>query len=148
MESLINGWVQQGTPLQTRVMPLAQAKAAGAISMFNEKYGDSVRVVEVPGVSMELCGGTHVANTSEIGAFKVLSESGIASGVRRIEVTPLRASSFSPCPPCLARRCLALRALVSASVVAEALRVAHHAALEPECFLSSSFLSGASAQAP
>ena len=71
--------------LHTTVMDLEEAKAAGAIAMFDEKYESAVRVVDVPGVSKELCGGTHVSNTAEIGGFKVLSEGGIASGVRRIE---------------------------------------------------------------
>ncbi|KAK6946506.1 Threonyl/alanyl tRNA synthetase, SAD [Dillenia turbinata] len=85
IEALINKWVGDATLLQTKVMPLNEAKEAGAIAMFGEKYGEEVRVVEVPGVSMELCGGTHVTNTSEIRGFKIISEQGIASGVRRIE---------------------------------------------------------------
>ncbi|KAF7841684.1 alanine--tRNA ligase, chloroplastic/mitochondrial [Senna tora] len=85
IEGLINGWIENATLLQTKVMPLADAKQAGAIAMFGEKYGEEVRVVEVPGVSMELCGGTHVHNTSEIRGFRIISEQGIASGVRRIE---------------------------------------------------------------
>ncbi|XP_022140525.1 alanine--tRNA ligase, chloroplastic/mitochondrial isoform X1 [Momordica charantia] len=85
IEELINGWIGDAVLLQTKVMPLADAKRAGAIAMFGEKYGEEVRVVEVPGVSMELCGGTHVFNTSEIRGFKIISEQGIASGVRRIE---------------------------------------------------------------
>ncbi|KDP40449.1 hypothetical protein JCGZ_03949 [Jatropha curcas] len=85
IEGLINSWIGDSTLLQTKVMPLTDAKKAGAIAMFGEKYGEQVRVVEVPGVSMELCGGTHVSNTSEIRAFKIISEQGIASGVRRIE---------------------------------------------------------------
>ncbi|XP_031283461.1 alanine--tRNA ligase, chloroplastic/mitochondrial [Pistacia vera] len=85
IEGLINGWIGDATLLQTKVMPLTEAKSAGAIAMFGEKYGEEVRVVEVPGVSMELCGGTHVNNTSEIRAFKIISEQGIASGIRRIE---------------------------------------------------------------
>ncbi|KAJ6692951.1 ALANINE--TRNA LIGASE MITOCHONDRIAL [Salix purpurea] len=85
IENLINGWIGDGTLLQTKVMSLNDAKESGAIAMFGEKYGEQVRVVEVPGVSMELCGGTHVSNTSEIRAFKIISEQGIASGIRRIE---------------------------------------------------------------
>ncbi|XP_065866730.1 alanine--tRNA ligase, chloroplastic/mitochondrial isoform X2 [Euphorbia lathyris] len=85
IEGLINAWIGDATVLQTKVLPLADAKNAGAIAMFGEKYGEQVRVVEVPGVSMELCGGTHVSNTSEIRAFKIISEQGIASGIRRIE---------------------------------------------------------------
>ncbi|KAL6762541.1 tRNA synthetases class II (A)-domain-containing protein [Haematococcus lacustris] len=85
VEGLVNSWVLQAVPASTSVMALQAAKAAGATAMFGEKYEDEVRVVDVPGISMELCGGTHVSNTSEIGLFKVLSEGGIASGVRRIE---------------------------------------------------------------
>ncbi|XP_076882088.1 alanine--tRNA ligase, chloroplastic/mitochondrial-like [Bidens hawaiensis] len=85
IEDLINEWIGDATPLQTEVMPIADAKSAGAIAMFGEKYGEEVRVVNVPGVSMELCGGTHVSNTSEIRGFKIISEQGISSGVRRIE---------------------------------------------------------------
>ncbi|XP_057966374.1 alanine--tRNA ligase, chloroplastic/mitochondrial isoform X2 [Malania oleifera] len=85
IEELINRWIGDAAILQTKVMPLADAKQAGAIAMFGEKYGEQVRVVEVPGVSMELCGGTHVSNTSEIRGFKTISEQGIASGIRRIE---------------------------------------------------------------
>jgi len=86
IEGLVNAWVAADHGLTTAVMPLADAKAAGATAMFGEKYDDAgVRVVDVPGVSMELCGGTHVRSTAQIGGFKVLSESGIASGVRRIE---------------------------------------------------------------
>ncbi|XP_021903857.1 alanine--tRNA ligase, chloroplastic/mitochondrial, partial [Carica papaya] len=85
IEGLINGWIGDATLLQTKVMPLDDAKRAGAIAMFGEKYSEQVRVVEVPGISMELCGGTHVSNTAEIRAFKIMSEQGIASGIRRIE---------------------------------------------------------------
>jgi alanyl-tRNA synthetase len=85
IEALVNGWVGDAVALDAREMPIAEAKAKGATAMFGEKYGDVVRVVDVPGVSMELCGGTHVSNTAEIGGFKIVSEAGIAAGVRRIE---------------------------------------------------------------
>ncbi len=85
IEDQINTWIAQAQDTQTEIMPLAEAKAKGAIAMFGEKYGQEVRVMDVPGVSMELCGGTHVKNTAEIGLFKIVSETGISSGVRRIE---------------------------------------------------------------
>ncbi|MCP4092603.1 MAG: alanine--tRNA ligase, partial [Planctomycetes bacterium] len=85
IETLINGWISDAQSLEVNEMAIDQAKAAGAVAMFGEKYADVVRVVDVPGVSMELCGGTHVANTAEIGLFKIVSESGVAAGIRRIE---------------------------------------------------------------
>lgn len=85
VETFINDWIGMAVPLQTQVMALEDAKKAGAIAMFGEKYGEEVRVVEVPGISMELCGGTHVSNTHGIQGFKITSEQGIASGIRRIE---------------------------------------------------------------
>jgi alanyl-tRNA synthetase len=85
VEDEINTWIAEAHDTQISVMELAQAKAKGAIAMFGEKYSDQVRVIDIPGVSMELCGGTHVNNTAEIGLFKIVSETGISSGVRRIE---------------------------------------------------------------
>lgn len=85
VEAQINTWIAEGHQADVAVMPIAEAKAKGAIAMFGEKYGAEVRVIDFPGVSMELCGGTHVSNTAEIGLFKIISETGVASGVRRIE---------------------------------------------------------------
>ena len=85
IEDRINLWIAEAHDTEVAVMPIADAKSKGAIAMFGEKYGAEVRVVDVPGVSLELCGGTHVRNTAEIGLFKIVSETGISSGVRRIE---------------------------------------------------------------
>jgi alanyl-tRNA synthetase len=85
IEEQINTWIAEAHDAHISIMPLEEAKAKGAVAMFGEKYGAEVRVIDLPGVSMELCGGTHVRNTAEIGLFKIISETGISSGVRRIE---------------------------------------------------------------
>lgn len=85
VEDLINTWIAEAHTAYISVMPLEEAKSKGAIAMFGEKYGSEVRVIDIPSVSMELCGGTHVNNTAEIGLFKIISETGVASGIRRIE---------------------------------------------------------------
>ncbi len=85
IEAQINTWISEAHTADVEVMPLTKAKAKGATAMFGEKYGSEVRVIDFPGVSMELCGGTHVNNTAEIGVFKIISSAGVASGIRRIE---------------------------------------------------------------
>ncbi|NND00283.1 MAG: alanine--tRNA ligase [Gammaproteobacteria bacterium] len=85
VEGLVNAEVFARHQVQSSVMPIGEAKAAGAEALFGEKYGDEVRVISMGDFSLELCGGTHVANTAEIGFFKIIGESGIAAGVRRIE---------------------------------------------------------------
>jgi len=92
VETLVNRGILDGVPLTFEQKPKAEAISMGAMSLFGEKYGDVVRVVSVPGISLELCGGTHVRNTSEIGVFKIVSETGIAAGVRRIEALTGRAA--------------------------------------------------------
>lgn len=85
IERRVNAQIWLGTPVVIESKPIAEAKAMGAMALFGEKYGDVVRVVQVGKYSIELCGGIHVGNTSQIGTFKLIGESGIGSGVRRIE---------------------------------------------------------------
>jgi len=87
IENIVNAQVRQNHLLTTNLMNLEQAKASGAMALFGEKYDEKVRVVQMGEFSTELCGGTHVKRTGDIGLFKILSEGGIASGVRRIEAT-------------------------------------------------------------
>jgi len=84
IEQRVNRGVWASVPVVLDQKPYKEAVAAGAMALFGEKYGDVVRVVTIPGLSVELCGGTHVRNTSEIGLFKIVSETGVAAGVRRI----------------------------------------------------------------
>jgi alanyl-tRNA synthetase len=85
VEDRVNGWIKASRPVRWLEMARAEAEKLGAMALFGEKYGEWVRVVEVEGVSRELCGGTHVANTAEIGIFKLLTEGSSAANVRRIE---------------------------------------------------------------
>ena len=85
VEKFVNKAVLDGIDVENNEMPIDEAKKLGAMALFGEKYGKIVRVVNVPGRSVELCGGTHVSNTGKLGLFKIVSESGVAAGVRRIE---------------------------------------------------------------
>jgi len=86
VEARVNAEILANTATQARVMPIEEAQKTGAMMLFGEKYGDEVRVLDI-GSSRELCGGTHVARTGDIGAFKILLETGVAAGIRRVEAT-------------------------------------------------------------
>jgi len=90
IEQIVNEQIFGQHQVESAIMPIEQAKAAGAEALFGEKYGAEVRVISMSDFSLELCGGTHVANTSEIGLFKIVGESGVAAGVRRIEAVSQR----------------------------------------------------------
>lgn len=85
VEAIVNEQIEASIAIQTNVMTIEEAKKSGAMALFGEKYGDTVRVVTAGDFSKELCGGTHVSNTSTIAAFKIIAEQGVAAGVRRIE---------------------------------------------------------------
>ncbi len=95
VEDAVNAWIFADLPVVTQVMGIEEAKASGAVALFTEKYGDEVRVVSCGEVSSELCGGTHARNTSEVGLFKIVSESSTGANIRRVEaVTSAGAISF------------------------------------------------------
>jgi alanyl-tRNA synthetase len=85
IEDLVNEKIFANAPIETEVLPMAEAKQRGAIGIFEEKYGDVVRMLTMTPDSIELCGGTHAARTGDIGLFKIIGETGLAAGVRRIE---------------------------------------------------------------
>lgn len=85
VENLVNKWINEEHQVTTEVLDVEEAKKTNAIALFDEKYGDKVRVVTMGNVSKEFCGGTHVSNTSNLGSFKILSEESIGSGIRRIQ---------------------------------------------------------------
>jgi len=94
IERLVNEQILRDVEVTKQFMSMEDSQTRGAIAFFGEKYGDRVRVVDVPGFSTELCGGCHVPRTGEIGAFKIVSDKGLAAGVRRLEaVTSLEPSS-------------------------------------------------------
>ena len=111
VEAIVNAAILDGKNVDVREMPIDEAKKMGAMALFGEKYGETVRVVNVEGVSVELCGGTHIDNAAKIGLFKIISEGGVASGVRRIEALTGMAvlNRLNTCEDILAQTASALK---------------------------------------
>jgi alanyl-tRNA synthetase len=84
-ERIVNGYIQTASPVRTEVLGIEEAKKKGALAFFGDKYGETVRVVSVEGITVEFCGGTHIDNIGRIGPFLIVSEGSVASGIRRIE---------------------------------------------------------------
>ena len=109
IDAMVQSAILEGYPVNVREMPIEEAKEMGATALFSEKYGDTVRVVNMSGYSIELCGGTHLDNTAKVGPFRIESEGSVASGVRRIEAITGRA--------CLAEMELARQRVYNACVI-------------------------------
>lgn len=113
IEEIVNGWILEDRPVTTAEMPLKEVAGTDIVAVFDEKYGEIVRVVSVEGVSRELCGGTHVRRTGEVGLFRIESEGSVASGIRRIEAVCGQAAWAAACAD--RDRVEALSRLLSAS---------------------------------
>jgi len=129
IERLVNAEILANKATQARVMPIAEAQNTGAMMLFGEKYGDDVRVLDI-GTSRELCGGTHVTRTGDIGPFKIVSEGGVAAGVRRVEaVTGLAALEYMQARDAMLSRAAGMFKAPVAELEAKIAQLVEHARL-------------------